>query len=105
MDITVEDPSWHGVTVGDLDAGDAFVVNQLKTTPLASRVVYMVMHPHTRWERLREYQSTSKEVICVNLRNGKLTSYDRSHPVLPLCNGYGDNPDPVTLYPRGCFIS
>ena len=72
------------LTAGDLEAGDVFIRDASRTRKIGQRMAQIVLWPHTRFEHLKQYQSTKKDVICVYLHNGKISSVDISQPVLQL---------------------
>lgn len=84
MQITVIDRKHTGLTAGDLKAGDVFVRNANDRRPLPARRAYLVLWPHTRLEQIKQYKSTSKDILCVQLHTGRLDSVDSSQAVLQL---------------------
>ena len=69
---------------GDLSGGDVFVRDAVKDRPMSSRARYLVLWGHTRLADLKKYKSTSKAVVIVDLRTGRLDSVDKEQPVLRL---------------------
>ena len=84
MQITAIHAQQPGPTAGELQAGDVFIRNARHGRPLRDRKSYIVLWPHTRFADIRQYASTSKEIICVSLHNGRLVSFDADQPVLQL---------------------
>lgn len=84
MKIIPIDKSKARTTAGDLEAGDVFLRDECPRADLKSRRAHIVLWPHTRFQHLKQYQSTRKEVICVYLHNGKITSVDKCQSVLQL---------------------
>jgi len=84
MKITAIDPRQTRNTAGQLKGGDIFVRDADRVRPLSSRSTYLVLWKHSRLDDLKKYSSTSKEVVCVLMSNGKLTSVNASQPILEL---------------------
>lgn len=80
MKLELLDPTPGTRRLRQLKAGDWFVRNAA-IRPMEDRVVYMLMHDHTR---LDPYVKKNGDLVCVHLGNGRLTSMRPDQPVLQI---------------------
>lgn len=84
MKTTVRQPQTKRTMVQDLQPGTLFLADGTPSRDWSRRAVFMMLYQHTRFADLKKYQSTKRDLVCVNTGTGRLVSFDCGYPVIEL---------------------